>query len=70
MLELLEDCDDLQTATEVMLTQQDITSFQDDIGKPFVALVKETLLIVFRLQRISSLLSASLTRIRYQPLLL
>ena len=35
VLELLEDCDDLQTATEVMLTQQDITSFQDDVGKPF-----------------------------------
>ena len=42
VLELLEDCDDLQTATEVMLTQQDITSFQD-VGKPFVALVKENI---------------------------
>lgn len=43
VLQLLEDCDDLQTATEVMLTQQDITSFQDDVGKPFVALVKENI---------------------------
>ena len=43
VLELLEDCDDLQTATEVMLTQQDITSFQDNVGKPFVALVKENI---------------------------
>ena len=43
MLELLEDCDDLQAATEVMLTQQDITSFQDDVGKPLVALVKENI---------------------------
>ena len=43
VLELLEDCDDLQTATEVMLTQQDITSFQDNVGKPFVVLVKENI---------------------------
>ena len=38
VLELLEYCDDLQTTTEIMLTQQDITSFQDDVGKPFLLL--------------------------------
>ena len=43
VLELLEDCDDLQTATEIKLTQEDITSFQNDVGKPFVALVKENI---------------------------
>ena len=42
-LELLEACDDLEIATEVELTQEDIASFQDDIGKPFVALVKENI---------------------------
>ena len=43
VLELLENCDDLQAATEVMLTQEDITSFQDDVGEPFVALVKDNI---------------------------
>ena len=67
VLELFEDCDDLQTATEVMLTQQDITSFQDDIGKPFVALVKEN--IANRFSSSKDIIT-SLTRRRYQPLLL
>ena len=43
VLALLEDGDDLETATEIKITQQDIASFQDDIGKPFVALVKENI---------------------------
>ena len=29
VLELLEDCDDFQTATEVMVTQQDIKDWKD-----------------------------------------
>ena len=43
VLALLEDGDNLETATEIRITQQDIASFQDDIGKPFVALVKENI---------------------------
>ena len=43
MLQLLEACDDLEIATEVKLTHEDIASLQDDVGKPFVALVKENI---------------------------
>ena len=42
-LKLLEASDDLETATEVMLTHQDIDSFQDDVGKPFIDLLKENI---------------------------
>ena len=43
VLELLEASDDLETAIEVKLTHQHIASFRDDVGKPFIALVKENI---------------------------
>ena len=43
MLELLDDCERLQEVAGIKITMDDITTFQDQATKPFIAQLKENI---------------------------
>ena len=43
VLELLEECEHLEEATEIRVTLGEITTFQDQVAKPFIAHLKENI---------------------------
>ena len=47
VLELLDTKDDLEAATDIKITTESITSFQDQVAKPFIAMLKNIILSRF-----------------------
>ena len=47
VLELLEECVNLETATGTEISRTDITTFQETIAKPFIAKLKDNILSCF-----------------------